>query len=208
MICPRAGAKTRELAGFTAIIKAMKNAIILHGKPTKERYYDETFPSSSNYYWIPWLQKQLIARDIATATPEVPSNWFPDYTTWLNEFERYDITPETILVGHSCGGGFILRWLSDHPEIRVEKVVLAAPWINPLNHEDTNDFFSFELDRNLTKRTKLTVLYSDDDEPGVIETAKIISKLLPEAKVTQLHDYGHFYDDRRMTFPELLKEVV
>src|SRR5689334_6760566 len=104
----------------------MKNAIILHGKPSKERYYELSFPASSNYYWIPWLQKQLIIKDIVTATPEVPNNWIADYYVWLKEFERYDVHSETILVGHSCGGGFLLRWLSEHPQIAPTKVVLAA----------------------------------------------------------------------------------
>lgn len=87
----------------------MKNAIILHGKPSKERYYDPSFPASSNYYWLPWLQKQLIVRDILTATPEVPHNWRVDYPIWLKEFERYDVTSETILIGHSCGDSFLLE---------------------------------------------------------------------------------------------------
>lgn len=186
----------------------MKNAIILHGKPSKEHYYDPTFPTSSNYYWIPWLQKQLVIKEIPAATPEVPNNWFANYKAWLKEFERYEVTPETILVGHSCGGGFILRWLSEHPDVSVDKVVLAAPWINPLKLEDTNDFFEFTIDPHLADRIKLTVLYSDDDEPGVIETAEIIRETYPKAVVKELHGYGHFYDDRRMEFPELLSELV
>ena len=85
----------------------MSNAIILHGQPTKKRYYDPSFPASSNYYWIPWLQKQLISRGIHTATPDVPDNWNPVLENWRKEFERYDVASETILVGHSCGGGFL-----------------------------------------------------------------------------------------------------
>jgi alpha-beta hydrolase superfamily lysophospholipase len=41
-----------------------------------------------------------------------------------SEFERYDIFPETDLVGHSCGGGFFVRWLSKHLEVKVGNVVL------------------------------------------------------------------------------------
>lgn len=131
---------------------SMKNAVILHGKPSKELFYDPSFPSTSNYYWLPWLQKQLVLRDISAATPEVPNAWIPDYPVWKREFERYDITPETILVGHSCGAGFLLRWLSEHSDVLVEKVVLAAPWLNPNNREHSKDFFEFTLDKNLAKR--------------------------------------------------------
>ncbi len=186
----------------------MKNAIILHGKPSKERYYDPTFPASSNYYWLPWLQKQLIAQGIPTATPEVPNNWLADYPIWKKEFERFDVTFGTILIGHSCGAGFILRWLSEHPDVEVQKVVLAAAWLNPNKLEDTGDFFDFELDPTLTSRTQLTYIFSDDDEPSILDSATILRNIYPDATCVELQGYGHFYDDRRMEFPELLKEVM
>lgn len=186
----------------------MKNAIILHGKPSKERYYDPLFPASSNYYWIPWLQKQLIVKDIPTATPEVPNNWISDYPVWLKEFERYDVSSETILIGHSCGGGFLLRYLSEHPQITPSKVILVAPWLNPKKLEKTSDFFDFELDPSLMKRTKLQILYSDDDEQSVLDTVDILHNTYPNAVIKKLHGYGHFYDDRRREFPELLKFVL
>ena len=33
----------------------MKNAIILHGGPSKTEYYDPEAPSMSNINWTPWL---------------------------------------------------------------------------------------------------------------------------------------------------------
>jgi uncharacterized protein len=45
----------------------MKNAIILHGNPSKEEYYDPKMPSMSNAHWIPWLQAQLLTHEIAAA---------------------------------------------------------------------------------------------------------------------------------------------
>lgn len=109
----------------------MKQAIILHGKPSKKEFYDPNLASTSNYYWLPWLQKQLAMRDIPAWTPEVPHAWVDDYETRRKEFERYDVTPGTALVGHSCGAGFLIRWLSEHPDVRVDKVVLVAFWVDP-----------------------------------------------------------------------------
>lgn len=93
----------------------MKNAIILHGGPSKQEYYDPKAPSMSNAHWLPWLQAQLLKNDIAAATPEVPYAFDRDWITWNKEFERYDITLKTILVGHSTGSGFIVKYLSIHP---------------------------------------------------------------------------------------------
>ena len=76
----------------------MKNAIIIHGRPTKEIYYSDEYPSSSNFAWIPWLQKQLIIHDIKADTPEMPLAFEPDYEIWKKEFERFEITEATIFI--------------------------------------------------------------------------------------------------------------
>ncbi len=33
---------------------------------------------------------------------------YPTNSIWKKEFERFNITPQTVLVGHSCGGGFLV----------------------------------------------------------------------------------------------------
>lgn len=105
----------------------MKNAIILHGQPSKEEYYDPERPSMSNAHWIPWLQGQLLKNDIAAATPEVPFAYEPEWELWKQEVERFEITPDTLIVGHSRGGEFWLRYLSENKDLSVGKVVLVAP---------------------------------------------------------------------------------
>lgn len=188
----------------------MKNAIIVHGMPGKDEYYDPNFPSASNYCWIPWLQKQLIVKDIAAQTPEVPNAWKPDYEAYKHEFERFEVTPETILVGHSCGGGFLVRWLSEHPDVKAGKVVLVAPWLDP-NREDTTDFFEFTIDSQLAKRTAgLTIFNSDDDSAGVHTSVKMIREAVENVQYKEFHNMGHFTHEDMDTaeFPELLKECL
>lgn len=188
----------------------MKTAIILHGKPDKDEYYSEAYPSASNSHWLPWLQKQLLIRDIAAYTPEVPYCYAPDYSTWCKEFERFEVTPKTTLIGHSCGGGFIVRWLSEHPEVIVDKVALVAPWLDP-NRDDTTDLFDFEIDSNLTARAKgITIFNSDNDYASVQETVKILRDKIQNTSYRELHSHGHFcYKDLGTdAFPELLEEIV
>jgi len=188
----------------------MKNAIILHGKPEKEEYYSDEYPSASNSHWLPWLQKQLLMRDIIAHTPEVPRSYVPDYAVWCEEFERFDITAETTLVGHSCGGGFIVRWLSEHSEVSVGKVVLVAPWIDP-DRDETTDFFDFTIDPELAKRTKgITIFGSDDDFVSVQKSVQILRDTIKGIRHRQFHHYGHFCSEDLGTqeFPELLAEVV
>lgn len=153
----------------------MKNAIILHGGPSKKEYYDPKAPSMSNAHWIPWLQAQLLKHDIPTATPEVPLSFDRNWPVWKKEVERFDIGPETILIGHSTGAGFFVKYLSIHHELKVDKVILVAPWLDP-DHTKTKNFFDdFEIDQNVSKRTAgITMLYSNNDEESVLKTVNII----------------------------------
>jgi predicted alpha/beta hydrolase family esterase len=96
----------------TAILILMKNAILVPGRPDKDEYYDPKYPTNSNNHWFPWLSKQLQINDIFAVAIEPPMPWQPRYEIWKKEFEKFDITPQTVLVGHSCGGGFLVRWLS------------------------------------------------------------------------------------------------
>lgn len=189
----------------------MKNAIILHGGPDEEKYYDPATPAQSNDNWLPWLQAQLLKKDIAAATPEVPRSFDRHWPTWNKEFERFEITPATILVGHSTGAGFIVKYLSIHPEIKVGKVVLVAPWLDPYQ-EHTKDFFDdFEIDPNLVSRTDgVTIFSSDNDQDSVQETVRILREKLKDIQVKEFHNYGHFCieDMHTSEFPELLEEAL
>ena len=119
----------------------MKNAIILHGGPDKKEYYDPKFPSQSNAHWIPWLQGQLLKHDIPTAIPEIPWAFDRNWKVWNGEVERFDIGSETILIGHSTGAGFFVKYLSIHKKLKVDKVVLVAPWLDP-DRDKTKDFLT------------------------------------------------------------------
>jgi predicted alpha/beta hydrolase family esterase len=189
----------------------MKNAIILHGKPSpgQKEYYNPLFPSPSNSHWIPWLQKQLLIHDISTQTPDIPNAWKPEYRTWQKEFERYDITPDTLLVGHSSGAGFIVRWLSEHPDIHVDTVALVAPSLGI--DWDTNNFFEFEIDPNLAERTrKLVIFVSDDDRDAIHQAVERLRTTLPNSTYREFHGYGHFtVEDMKTTeFFELRDELL
>ncbi len=115
----------------------MNNAIIIHGTCDEEEYFSDAYPSLSNSHWFPWLQKQLLIKSIFTQTPEMPEAYKPDYEKWKHEFERFSVDKETILIGHSCGGGFLIRWLSEN-KVEIDKLILVAPWLDPRNRRTTN----------------------------------------------------------------------
>lgn len=122
-----------------------RRAVILHGKPDEDEYFGGVHPSASNSHWIPWLQKQLLVRGYDAQTPEVVDAYKPKYILWSAEFERHVVDEPMVLAGHSCGAGFLVRWLSEHPDVRVDTLALVAPWLDP-QRTDTTDFFDFNYD--------------------------------------------------------------
>jgi len=172
----------------------MKNALIIHGCCDKEEYYSDVYPSLTNSHWFPWLQKQLLVKNIFTQTPEMPEAFNPDYKKWKAEFERFDVNKESVLVGHSCGGGFLLRWLSEN-KISIEKLILVAPFLNPNKKERYGDgFLDFKIDPEIIERTNsIEVLLSDnEDVDGVKESVDTIMKTFPSATLHQFKNMGHF----------------
>jgi predicted alpha/beta hydrolase family esterase len=192
----------------------MKNALIIHGKPSKQTYFDPTAPTASNQNWLPWLQKQLQLAGIAAQTPEMINAWQPDYAIWSQTIENFAVTPETILIGHSMGGGFLVQWLSEHKEVRAGNVFLVAPSVgdrftpeHPMEAELLGGMGDFDVDPDLLSRVRsLTILNSDDDRERVQATVKYLREELPEAGYREFHERGHFTGVTE--FPELLEEIL
>lgn len=191
----------------------MPNAILVPGRPDRDKHYDPARPSNSEAFWFSWLKRQLIVRDIHAIAIEPPFPFSPRYDVWVREFERFDITPDTILVGHSAGGGFLARYLSEHPELHVGRVALVAPWINPDDNpvSDTADFFHFDIDSDFPSRTQGTVVFvSSEDFPGVVKTVDILAGQVRGLDIRRYSDMDHFTFEGqdRPAFPELLEAIV
>ena len=183
----------------------MKTAIILHGKPSKEEYLDPKSPSPSNAHWLPWLQRQLLLNGILAQTPELPEPYEPDYKKWSAVFQEFPIDADTMLVGHSCGAGFLIRWLSERG-VRVGKVALVAPWLDP-NHSRARAMFDgLHVDADLAARTRGVRLFiSSDDSEEVLTTAALLDSTIKGIQLRQFSDRGQFTsgDLKTEEFPEL-----
>lgn len=188
-----------------------KNAIILHGMPSRQEYYDSKMDSMSNAHWLPWLQAQLLKQDIIAATPEVPDAYAPEWTKWVREVERFEIGSDTILVGHSNGAGFWVKYLSLNKNLKVGKVILVAPWLDPDGDETPGFFNNFEIDPKLASRTDgLTIFHSDNDQGNVQKSVAMLREAITDINYREFSNYGHFTIGSMKTreFPELLAECL
>lgn len=189
----------------------MKNALIIHGTCDKEEYFSDQYPSLSNSHWLPWLQKQLLMNNILTQTPEMPDAYLPDpgYEKWSGELAQFTLNEDSILIGHSCGAGFLLRYLSEN-KINISKLILVAPWLDP-EREDTTSFFDFEIDTKLVERIKEIHLFiSKNDQASILKSAVIIKDKIATITNHEFSNLGHFISKHMKTdkFPELLAAII
>lgn len=187
----------------------MKNAIMLHGTCDKDEYFSDKYPSLSNSHWFPWLQKQLLINNIFTQTPEMPEAYSPDYEKWRREFEKFDVGSETILIGHSCGAGFLVRWLSEN-KVKIKKLILVAPWLDP-EKEKAEAFFNFEISKDISDNSEeVHILVSTDDDNDILESVNIIKNNIPKIRLHEFSNLRHFTYKHMKTdkFPELLEYIL
>ena len=185
------------------------NAIIVHGMPSREEYESSQMIGESNKHWIPWLREKLQAHNIDTFTPEMPKPYEPEYLAWKGQFEKGKINENTILIGHSCGAGFLVRYLSQENK-KVGKVILVAPWIDIDKHLKTK-MFDFVIDPKLIKKAKgISIFYSTDDDAEIIASSNMLGKKLEGSVTKVFRGKGHFTEEDMGTtrFPELLEEAI
>ena len=192
----------------------MKQVILIHGLPNKEEYYESDWPSESNAHWLPWVQREILRKGILCQSLEMPHPYNPTYKDHCQVLDQMNINEETILVGHSCGGGFLVRYFSEHKELTPKKIILVAPWLDPeeylneLNSE--TDFFDFEIDSKLSRRTDIHIIYSTDDEKYILESVQQIQQSISDSKEYKFFNKGHFTEPDLGTkeFPELVEIII
>jgi predicted alpha/beta hydrolase family esterase len=217
MTCPVEGCKCyntwsmddkmkKDLQDF----KTDSNCIIIHGCPSNiEKAMD---PATRTYdkHWIPWLKQQLEWLGIPTSTPLMPEPWEPVYEKFKAEFEKQSVDENSILIGHSCGTTFLLRWLSETKQ-KISKLILVAPWaIADKDDEARRAFYEHPIDPSIKDRVGEIIFFtSNDEDPDGVESLNIIHRVIG-GTIISLPNHGHYTqgDMGTDTFPELLEAAM
>ncbi len=178
--------------------------IILHGCPPTE-----AMVTPLEKRWMNWLEKELKEKDLKAVALDLPTSWQPKYSEWKKIFEKTPITEDSCLIGHSCGGAFLVRWLLETKK-SVKKLILVAPAKVPETDDDTRkDLYDFDLPDDASHIAKEIVLFTSNDFPHHIKSRELYTKSL-RPRLVDLKDKGHFLFFQMGTneFPELLDEVL
>lgn len=188
------------------MIKA--DALILHGKPPRERYENPELPKPHEAHWLPWLASELAQRGLNTAIPEFPRPFEPNYQAYKAVIEDYDIE-QAAVIAHSAGADFILHWLSEHPEVSLRQLLLVAPWTD--DKRKYGEFSDFTIDTSLPNRFgRVTIFNSLDDSPAIRQNVIRLTEILQPTSLIEFNNRGHFMIGNKMVddrFPELLAEI-
>lgn len=163
----------------------MRNAFIFHGT--------DGYPQQN---WFPWLKKELQPMGFNVHVPQFPTEvqtlrgWFDilkDYKNFIDE--------ETLMVGHSLGGAFLLRVLENtRKKIAVACTVSAPVGVPPINYSPgDHDFFGEPFDWETIKNNarKFVVFHSNNDRYVPLGNADQIAEQVGTT-LNFIPNAGHF----------------
>jgi hypothetical protein len=196
-----------------------KQLIIIHGadawpSETEHLHYLQNTPvSKETFQYTPrWKQKlaQELANDFDVLSPTMPCRSNANFAAWGIWFDRMlpFIEDEAIFVGHSMGGIFLVKYLSENnfPKTIKATILVAAPF----DDENTDEpLCSFALTKpldNFSKQAgKVYLMHSEDDPVVPYEQVKKYQQALPQAKLINFTDRDHF---SQIDFPELRQLIT
>ena len=193
-----------------------KQVVVIHGGDSFDSY-EKYLKALKNWeVTVEWFQpreedwKDSLPSDLGenfeVLAPRMPNKQNARYAEWKIWFERMlpFIQGGVILVGHSLGGIFLAKYLSenDFPNKISGLFLVAAP------HSKTPDIGEFKLSGSLEKITKqcgnIHLYQSRDDQVVTFDEVKKYKKDLPGAELRIFEDRGHFKQEH---FPEIVEDI-
>ena len=200
-------------------MKHKQQILLIHGGTTYKSY-DEYFESLKNKIpkleWIlsrrDWkneLQDQL-GENFSVYAPQMPNKQNSQYEEWKILFEKIvDLLDENfILIGHSLGGAFLAKYLSENNvNKKIKKTFLIAA---PFDNEGMIDepLYSFLRKGNLKnferQAGEIFIYQSKDDFAVPFDHLKKYKKELANANIREFKDRNHFLQE---SIPELIVDI-
>ena len=182
----------------------MKQVVLVPGTfDSYSEFFKSDEKSLANQNWYPWLNAWCEKNKIPCDILEFPKPYDPEpvYEEWVEVLNKNHIDNETIIIGCSFGGGFLLRYFSEYKNSIPMRLILVAPWLDP-EKESTSHFMDFTIDSSITDRTNVNVFISSDDPTTAAMSFSLVQRQLPSATYHKFTNKGHFEEK---DFPELLE---
>jgi hypothetical protein len=160
--------------------------------------------------WKATLDEKL-GKEFEVVLPTLPNKMNAKYLEWKIWFEKFIpyFEPEVVLIGHSLGGTFLAKYLSENKFPKtIRATFLVAPPYDYEAEAKENYLADFALPKDLSKLTeqggKIFIYQSKDDPLVPFVDSEKYKRALPTAETMIFEDKGHF---RQTEFPELISNI-
>jgi len=157
------------------------------------------------------LLAQKLGEDYMVLNPKMPNATNARYDEWKLWFERiYQLLDEKpILIGHSLGGIFLAKYLSENnlPHKAAALILIGAPFDDEIDEPLTDFLFSDSLENINSQVSKVFLVHSKDDPVVPFSHLAKYKKALPEATELVFTDREHFSMPDFPEMIELIKEI-
>ena len=138
--------------------------------------------------------------------PKMPNGANAKYLEWQIWFERIGevLNDNVILIGHSLGGIFLAKYLSENtfPKSIAATILVAAPFADTSTEESLTEFaLPASLDRFAKQSQRIVLFHSNDDPVVPVAEARRYEEAVPHAELKLLHGQQHINQEH---FPELV----
>ncbi len=194
-----------------------KQVILIHGGSTFDTFKEylaflKGLKIDLNRYrrtkWSDSLRKDLGSR-FDVLLPKMPNPMNAKYDEWRILFKK--IVPlldnNVILIGHSLGAIFLVKYLSENkfPKKILATLLVSPPYDDEGMEESLSDFvLPKSLDKLNKQGGKVFVYQSKDDKVVPSSHLEKYKKALPSVIIREFKKRGHF---DQLKFPELIKDI-
>lgn len=157
--------------------------------------------------------KETISDDLVdnyqVIVPHMPSKHNAKYLEWKIWFEKFlpFLQDNVILVGHSLGGIFLVKYLSENtfPKKIQAVFLISAPYDDDASDYSLADFVVPKNLEQFQKQAGKIFLYHSKDDPVVnFSDFEKYAKAFPKSTQRIFLDKKHFNQEE---FPELVEEI-
>src|SRR3989344_1816032 len=195
-------------------METKQQVVVVHGGDTFETYGEyisflKKYEVSLEYFkkrrWRENLQ-DVLGDDFEVIAPAMPNKSNAQYLEWKIWFEKLFpfLDDSLILIGHSLGGAFVAKYLSEN---RFPKKLKAVLLVAAVYDKDTEGYglATFSLPKEVDLQTdKICLYHSKDDFVVPFDDVNRYKEALPNAEVKIFEDRGHFATEE---FPEIVEDI-
>ena len=187
----------------------MKKVVIIHGGHSfdnNDEYLgwlaNTDLKLVSDGDWKSWLRHTLNPTEFEVLQIRMPNSNNAQYAEWKTMFEKALplITENDILIGHSLGGIFLAKYLSEN-NLKIHDLHLVAT--------PSTKCGSFELKKDISSISRnvqnIFLWHSTDDFVVPFAETEFYTNNLPKLELNTFDDRGHFNDSE---FVELFDFII